>query len=79
MDQVAAEAITLRDQTADLRLEGVRDAQTPIVNLNRALGSRLRRTGVALGAHHPFDDEPLKLVDLCPDLSTVVAAVGRKK
>ena len=62
MDQVAAEAITLRDQTKDLRLEGVRDAQTPIVNLNRALGSRLRRTGVALGAHHPFDDEPLMSV-----------------
>ena len=79
LDQVAAEAITLRDQTKDLRLEGVRDAQTPIVNLNRALGSRLRRTGVALGAHHPFDDEPLKLVDLCSDLLAAVAAVGRKK
>ena len=79
MDQVAAEAITLRDQTKDLRLEGVRDAQTPIVNLNRALGSRLRRTGVALGAHHPFDDEPLKLVDLCPDLSTTVAAIRPKQ
>jgi hypothetical protein len=79
MDQVAAEAITLRDQTKDLRLEGVRDAQTPIVNLNRALGSRLRRTGVALGAHHPFDDEPLKLVDLCPGLSATVAAVGPKQ
>ena len=79
MDQVAAEAITLRDQTKDLRLEGVTDAQTPIVNLNRALGSRLRRTGVALGAHHPFDDEPLKLVDLCPGLSATVAAVGPKQ
>ena len=79
MDQLAEEAITLRDQTADLRLVGVRSAQEVFSNLNRCLGSRLRRTGVALGAHHPFDDEPLKLVDLCPDLSTVVAAVGRKK
>ena len=79
MDQLAEEAITLRDQTAALRLEGVRPAQEVFANLNRALGSRLLRTGVGLGAHHPFDDEPLKLVDLCPDLSTVVAAVGRKK
>jgi hypothetical protein len=79
MDQVAAEAITLRDQTADLRLEGVRSAQEVFANLNRALGSRLRRTGVPLGRTHPFDEKPIKLVDLCPDLSTTVAAVGRKK
>ena len=79
MDRVAAEAITLRDQTADLRLEGVRSAQEVFANLNRALGSRLHRTGVGLGKIHPFDSVPLKLVDLCPDLSTVVAAVGRKK
>ena len=32
LDQVAAEAITLRDETTALRLEGVRDAQTPLVN-----------------------------------------------
>ena len=79
MDRVAAEAITLRDQTADLRLEGVRSAQEVFANLNRALGSRLRRTGVGLGKIHPFDDEPLKLVELCPDLSTTVAAIRPKQ
>lgn len=79
MDQVAEQAITLRDQTKDLRLEGVRDAQTPITNLRRALGSRLRRTGIDLGLHHPFDEEPINLIDLCPDLSSAVAAVGPKQ
>ena len=79
LDQVAAEAITLRDETTALRLEGVRDAQTPIVNLNRALGSRLRRSNIDLGKIHPFDEDPIKLVGLAPDLSTAVAAVGPKR
>ena len=79
LDQVAAEAITLRDETTALRLEGVRDAQTPIVNLNRALGSRLRRSNIDLGKIHPFDEDPIKLVGLAPDLSAVVAAVGPKR
>ena len=79
MDQLAEEAITLRDQTKDLRLEGVRSAQEVFANLNRALGSRLRRTGVPLGRTHPFDEKPIKLVDLCPDLSTTVAAIRPKQ
>jgi hypothetical protein len=79
MDRVAEEAITLRDQTKDLRLEGIKDAQTPVTNLSRALGSRLRRTGVPLGSHHPFDEEALKLIDLCPDLKSVIAVIGKKK
>jgi hypothetical protein len=79
LDQVAAEAITLRDETTALRLEGVRDAQTPLVNLNRALGSRLRRSNIDLGKIHPFDEDPIKLVGLAPDLSTAVAAVGPKR
>jgi hypothetical protein len=79
LDRVAEEAIILRDQTRDLRLEGVKDAQTPITNLSRALGSRLRRSGIDLGLHHPFDDEAMKLIDLCPDLSSAVAAIGPKR
>jgi hypothetical protein len=74
LDQVAEKSILLRDQTSALRLKGVRDAQMPVVNLDRALGSRLRRTGIMFGTHHPFDDKPLKLVGLCPDLSTTIAA-----
>ena len=79
LDQVAAQAVILRDQTKDLRLEGVRDAQKPIINLRRALGSRLRRTGIDLGLHHPFDEEVLKLADMCPDLSSAVAVVRPKQ
>lgn len=74
-DQVAVEVINLRDETKDLRLDGVRDAQTPIINISRVLGSRLRHSGITLGHVHPFDDKPIKLVDLCPDLSSAVAAV----
>ena len=74
LDQVAARAITLRDQTNALRLEGVREAQTPLVNLDRALGSRLRWTGIPCGTHHPFDESTLKLADLCVDLATTISA-----
>ena len=42
-------------------------------------GKSRRGIRSVLGAHHPFDDKPLKLVDLCPDLSTAVAAVGPKR
>ena len=78
LDQVAVAAIILRDQTAELRLEGVRDAQRPIVNLDRALGSRLRRSGLLLGMHHPFDDAPLLMIDMVPDLAEVIAVSTRR-
>ena len=79
MDQLAEQAITLRDQTKDLRLAGIKTAQEPIINLNRALGSRLRRTNIPLGRGHPFDEDALKLADLCPDLKSVIDATGKKK
>ena len=78
-DDVAATALVLRDKTRELRLQGIKTAQTPVVNLERALGSRLARSGVKLGEVHPFDSGPLKLVDMCPALIDVVSSLEKKK
>jgi hypothetical protein len=78
LDDVAALAITLREQTSELLLAGCRDAKKPIVNLDRALGSRLLRTGITAGTHHPFDDAPLLLVDMVPNLAETITVFTRR-
>jgi len=74
-DDIAATVQKLRDVVNKLRAEGVREAAQPLLNLNRCLASRVRGLGVDLGSNpHPFDDRPVRLMDLCPDLKATIAA-----
>lgn len=70
--RLAELVMKLSEQTNALRLEGVRDAQRPLSHMDRVIGSFFHKSGIHVGKQHPFDTKPIKLVDFCPDLSTVL-------
>lgn len=76
-DQLVAEVEALATVAAQLQAEGVRPASRLLLNLNRCLGSRVNGKGFRLGEVFGVDEQPRMLVEMVPDLQTVLAESER--